>query len=148
MSVRISMKKRLNRILILGAISLLFILNVWFVQGGVVAHAEEQEINSAENINENISSNVIANLNNTPLANFTQIGLIGNSSYFYLNPLHYNNTSSNPNLVGKNKNGVCTTVAMQLLLGYHNYYSYSSFSLSISWYEVIRLYVSFANKDL
>lgn len=42
---------------------------------------------------------------------------IDNHNYFEMNPLHARNSTSD------NKMGTCTTVAMQLLLGYHNYYS-------------------------
>ncbi len=42
---------------------------------------------------------------------------IANSNYFLLNPKHAINDGSDNSL------GTCTTVAMQMLMGYHNYYS-------------------------
>ncbi|MCI8413459.1 MAG: leucine-rich repeat domain-containing protein [Clostridia bacterium] len=57
------------------------------------------------------------NLNTTPIENFTNVQFIENRNYFYLNPKHRDNDSSD------NPLGMCTTVAMQMLLGYHNYYS-------------------------
>ena len=42
---------------------------------------------------------------------------IENNNYFKCNPLHANNDGSDK------ETGTCTTVAMQLLLGYHNYFS-------------------------
>lgn len=42
---------------------------------------------------------------------------IPNAYYFLLNPKHYENNTDIYAL------GVCTTVALQLLMGYHNYYS-------------------------
>ncbi|MBE7088635.1 MAG: hypothetical protein E7370_03855 [Clostridiales bacterium] len=47
----------------------------------------------------------------------TDIVYIENANYFLVNPKHaINNVLDNPS-------GTCSTVAMQLLLGYHNYYS-------------------------
>lgn len=49
--------------------------------------------------------------------NFTNIKYISNVNYFLVNPKH---ADQNPDY---NSKGTCTTVAMQLLMGYHNYYS-------------------------
>ena len=51
------------------------------------------------------------------ISDFTGVCLIPNANYFLINPLHYKNNSSN------NVAGTCTTVAVQMLLGYHNYYT-------------------------
>jgi len=48
---------------------------------------------------------------------FTDAYYIPNKNYFIANPRHANNTKE------LNKDGICTTVAMQILLGYHNYYT-------------------------
>lgn len=48
---------------------------------------------------------------------FTELKYITNKKYFLDAPKHASNDSQ------YNVAGVCTTVAMQLLLGYHNYYS-------------------------
>lgn len=50
-------------------------------------------------------------------SDLTDVKFISNANYFLLNPKHHKNNGSD------NKWGTCTTVAMQLLLGYHNYYS-------------------------
>lgn len=50
-------------------------------------------------------------------ADLTNVKYIPNANYFLINPSHHEN---NANL---NSSGVCTTVALQLLMGYHNYYS-------------------------
>ena len=47
----------------------------------------------------------------------TQIHYIENANYFLANPLHHENDEDD------NIYGTCTTVAMQMLVGYHNYYS-------------------------
>lgn len=49
--------------------------------------------------------------------NFENMSLITNANYFIANPLHHINDGSD------NPLGTCTTVAAQLLIGYHNYYS-------------------------
>lgn len=51
--------------------------------------------------------------------NFRDINYISNANYFFSNPKHHENFKDNPD----NAAGTCTTVAMQMLLGYHNYYS-------------------------
>lgn len=48
---------------------------------------------------------------------FTDIVCIENKNYFMANPLHASNNNDEYPL------GTCTTIAMQILLGYHNYYS-------------------------
>lgn len=57
------------------------------------------------------------NLNDTSIGNFTGLHFIPNSNYFYLNPEHHRNAE------GESWLGECSTVAVQMLLGYHNYYS-------------------------
>lgn len=47
----------------------------------------------------------------------TDVKYISNSLYFLKNPLHAEQVKE------YNSKGTCTTVAMQMLLGYHNYYS-------------------------
>ena len=53
----------------------------------------------------------------TNTTGFTDELYISNSQYFIANPLHAKNDGSD------NPWGTCTTVAMQILLGYHNYFS-------------------------
>ena len=50
-------------------------------------------------------------------AQLTDVKYIPNADYFQANPQH-----KNSNQTGY-ENGACTTIAMQMLLGYHNYYS-------------------------
>lgn len=49
----------------------------------------------------------------------TQIYYIENANYFLANPRHRDNSETS----GDHLFGTCTTVAHQILLGYHNYYS-------------------------
>ena len=49
----------------------------------------------------------------------TQIHYIENANYFFANPEHRENYDTS----GDHPFGTCTTVAHQILLGYHNYYS-------------------------
>ena len=65
---------------------------------------------SAGEINLRTASNEI-------LSDFNDFYYIPNANYFYTNPLHESNTTAD------SKKGLCTTVAVQMLLGYHNYYS-------------------------
>lgn len=51
------------------------------------------------------------------ISDFTNVKYIANANYFRLNPSHHRNDTTD------NSKGTCTTVAMQMLLGYHNYYS-------------------------
>ncbi len=55
-------------------------------------------------------------VNTTGVENFTNLRYISNGLYFKNNPNHVRNENIT-------KLGVCTTVAMQLMLGYHNYYT-------------------------
>lgn len=82
---------------------------------GLVANAEEEKLTFSTSI---VEDNGLINLNTTNISQFNNSRFIENSRYFYLNPLHHSNGSSD------SKNGVCSTVAMQLLLGYHNYYTH------------------------
>jgi hypothetical protein len=52
-----------------------------------------------------------------PIGDFTNVEYISNKNYFLKNPKHAENDGSD------NPAGTCTTVAMQMLMGYHNYYS-------------------------
>lgn len=49
----------------------------------------------------------------------TNVKYIPNANYFLINPYHHENYNDTT----LNKIGVCTTVALQMLMGYHNYYS-------------------------
>ncbi len=51
------------------------------------------------------------------IEDFTNVHYITNKDYFVINPLHFDSLKAN------NSTGACTTIAAQLLLGYHNYYS-------------------------
>ncbi len=59
----------------------------------------------------------MVNLDNDPLSEFEGVNFIPNKYYFYLNPRHHSN------IEGESSWGLCTTVAMQMLMGYHNYYT-------------------------
>lgn len=57
-------------------------------------------------------------IDNENINDFSEIHLIKDHNYFYLNPAHGDNVED-PAV----KLGVCTTVAVDLLMGYHNYFS-------------------------
>lgn len=54
---------------------------------------------------------------NVSIDSLSNVKLIKNANYFIINPKHAENSTKD------NPKGTCTTVAMQLLTGYHNYYS-------------------------
>ena len=58
-----------------------------------------------------------ASCETSSLDNFRGVHFIPNANYFLINPLHGKNDGSDNNI------GTCTTVAAQLLVGYHNYYT-------------------------
>ena len=51
------------------------------------------------------------------ITDFTDVKFIPNAYYFVSNPMHAKNKQE------YNSNGTCTTIAVQMLIGYHNYYS-------------------------
>ena len=58
----------------------------------------------------------------TPTLLFTDLSnvhYIPNANYFLINPWHHDNTTN----TGLNAAGVCASVSLQMLMGYHNYYS-------------------------
>lgn len=57
------------------------------------------------------------NIEFADINDFSNMYYIENANYFIVNPKHARNSLSDNSL------GTCTTVAAQLLLGYHNYYS-------------------------
>ncbi len=62
-------------------------------------------------------NNDIINLETTSITEFTNVKYIENKNYFLHNPKHaQNNTTDNPL-------GTCTTVAVQMMIGYHNYFT-------------------------
>ena len=63
------------------------------------------------------SSSTTLNVDSTGINNFTNVKYIDNANYFKANPYHATNDGSD------NAAGTCTTVAMQMLMGYHNYYT-------------------------
>lgn len=78
----------------------------------VTAYDEGQQLMSNASGEQNI-----INMNYVSQSSFTEMTLIPNSDYFVKNPKHGSNTQSD------SSTGLCTTVAMQMLMGYHNYYS-------------------------
>ena len=58
-----------------------------------------------------------ASCETSSLDNLRGVHFIPNANYFLINPLHGKNDGSDNNI------GTCTTVAAQLLVGYHNYYT-------------------------
>ncbi len=92
-------------------------------EGYINSSADEIMLNTGIT-NRNETEQVIsgANLSQSSLSidDFTEVTYIDNVVYFLNNPKHHPNDSSTENY---NSEGVCTTVAIQMLMGYHNYYS-------------------------
>jgi len=57
------------------------------------------------------------NVSELNITDFVDVKYFKNANYFRLNPSHTIHNDS------YNKIGTCTTIAMQMMLGYHNYYS-------------------------
>ena len=107
------------------AISLVVtILLVCFLFGMNTAYAKVSDFTIQPYSSETLGGEPlsIAGINNKKytqknINDFTNVKLIPNANYFLINPKHCKNTSA------ENIAGTCTTVAAQMLLGYHNYYS-------------------------
>lgn len=87
----------------------------------IYAHSEQTIIKNNNSqvqlLNSINKTENVVDIDTEGISNFTDVKYIDNSNYFLVNPKHaVNNTSDN-------YAGTCTTVAVQLLLGYHNYYS-------------------------
>lgn len=72
----------------------------------------EFHVLSSDKKNENI-----VDIDTVGISEFTDVKYISNANYFLVNPHHAVNDGTD------NGAGTCTTVAMQILMGYHNYYS-------------------------
>lgn len=96
------------------------------------AEAEEFKDNEIDNIEDSETDNDMVcftkvkgeeiciigkNTHQKSLNDLNGIKFIPNANYFLLNPQHWDNNGSD------NSVGTCTTVAAQMLIGYHNYYS-------------------------
>ncbi len=117
----------------------IFLSTVFVCGNNITAYAEEIETNivnteeiSNESVQETMSTNnfnksdggiLLEGVNNGNFSitrsrsELTDVKYIPNANYFLLNPSHHVNDATD------NKSGTCTTVAIQMLLGYHNYYS-------------------------
>lgn len=83
-------------------------------------YAAAEDDNEFENIQvlNSIGSNNQGKVDmNTVTSGFIDEKYISNANYFIANPLHAKNNGSD------NPLGTCTTVAMQMVMGYHNYYT-------------------------
>lgn len=78
------------------------------------AYAEETKVEIS--VAQSASQTKEINMDNT-IETFTNETYISHPEYFWANPRHADNKTSD-NLVG-----TCTTVAMQMVMGYHNYYT-------------------------
>lgn len=72
------------------------------------------------NEKEHVLSGTSALDSTVTLEDLKDINYINNAVYFLNNPQHHSNTIDDAVF---NSEGVCTTVAIQMLMGYHNYYS-------------------------
>ena len=106
----------------------LFFVCMMMVDRPSTAHAQEQEYTeivslSTGNNDESYDRLLISGTNErnqfitATIDEFTGVKYIPNANYFLINPRHSENNTSD------NAAGTCTTVAMQMLMGYHNYYS-------------------------
>ncbi len=76
-----------------------------------------EDLNNSGSSDKRVYKNLGQNMLTDGSQGFTGIHYIENANYFLANPLHHANDLSD------NSQGTCTTVALQLLVGYHNYYS-------------------------
>ncbi len=110
------MKIKVNLIIVIFCLAIIgFALNL----DSQTVYAEDpiQEVSTEGNDYVAPGKNGRVNLTGDVSYGITNEYYIPNWNYFYSNPKHAENkTSDNPN-------GTCTTVAMQMLLSYHNYYS-------------------------
>lgn len=99
---------------------IVFIFSIIPADATFVAYAQDAVIdNQIDNLNiavTNTSSNEENNLGTQPNLN-ENVHYISNYKYFLQNPLHHVNDGAD------NIGGTCTTVAVQMLIGYHAYYS-------------------------
>lgn len=92
-------------------------------QSFVHENEEQLENVNASSIETKSSSNKseYVNLGDSRLSEgdkgLSQLYYIENANYFLANPKHHENDTND------NIGGTCTTVALQMLIGYHNYYS-------------------------
>ena len=104
----------LNKItIIIILLILITIINIPITNAAVDV-TNETEIYSNVSDDEEIIYKIIDTIG---IKNFENIKYIENANYFKVNPYHAANDGSD------NEAGTCTTVAMQMLMGYHNYYS-------------------------
>lgn len=88
-----------------------------------------ESIESVENIERNDEVHTGTVLNGTIDSGSPEIlpdtngTYIKNAWYFMNNPRHYTGDDAENDNTPKSKNGTCTVIASQLLLGYHNYFS-------------------------
>lgn len=87
---------------------LLFLLNLFIIENETSILASSSDL----------TGNTEVNMDNVEKNNFTNVHYIENYNYFKTNPKHMENPDPNDSYLG-----TCTTIAAQLLLGYHNYYS-------------------------
>ena len=97
-----------------------------FAMESIEVNTEEGLTGNNENIvyntvSENDRSNkegvILGNERTLDFQDLTDVKYIDNAHYFLLNPLHGDNNKYD------NIAGTCTTVATQMLMGYHNYFS-------------------------
>lgn len=117
---------RYNRYISRISVIIFLIVIYCFLSYNVAAYANSNnntliELGNQASTLQNLSSDKknenIVNINIEGINNFSNVKYIENANYFKANPYHHINDGSD------NKGGTCTTVAMQLLMGYHNYYS-------------------------
>ena len=124
-----SIKKSYGKILInlIGFIIIfIVVLSITNFQVNAFDIAERQKITNNQIENDSVDNLVLysnndderlINIQTEGISEFDDVYCIENANYFLNNPKHAENSEED------NPLGTCTTVAMQMLLGYHNYYS-------------------------
>lgn len=105
---------KLNKIIIM--IILLILITIIYIPITNAAVDVTNEIDTYSNVS-NDTVKLYTEIDEVGIQNFENIKYIENANYFKVNPYHAANDGSD------NEAGTCTTVAMQMLMGYHNYYS-------------------------
>ncbi len=111
-------KRKLH--LLLFSIALLLIALLFFTMLPDQAHAQthnEQNIYYKQQFHSNDKTDYVVDIDSMSDGELTNVKYIENADYFIANPQHAEQKHD------YNSQGTCTTVAFQMMLGYHNYYS-------------------------
>ena len=99
------------------SLSLIFLIITLIFNNGMIVKGNETDIKNFENLNVTEDALNIVSVYDVGIDNFSDVKYIKNKNYFIANPLHFEHDDK------YNIKGTCTTIAMQMLMGYHNYYN-------------------------